>query len=327
MNQRVKKIAITGAAGQIAYQLLFRIGAGEVFGKTQPVSLQLLEIPSVLPVLKGVQMELEDCAFPLLQNVVITSNPHQAFEGVEYALLIGAKPRTKDMQRKDLLLENGAIFFEQGRALEAVAHENVKVIVVGNPCNTNCLIALNQAKRISKNNFFAMTRLDQNRAISALAKKLNVSVKDISHLTIWGNHSSTQLPDFFHAKVKNQPLRSLIGENWLKEDFLPFVRERGKEIIEARGASSAGSAAQALIDMIKDIDFPSTREHWFSCGILSNGNSYGIESDLVFSFPCYTNSKGEVCIVDEIPIEKECANYLKISEKELIEEKEIYKSL
>jgi malate dehydrogenase len=327
MPKPVIHIAISGGAGQIAYQLLFRIASGELFGSDQPISFQILELPQALSALEGVKMELQDCAFSLLDKIETTSDPYQAFKNVDYALLIGAKPRGPGMERVDLLQENGKIFVEQGRALNEVASPDVKVFVVGNPCNTNCLIALSQAPRLSRKNFYAMMRLDQNRATSLLAQKAQVSVQDVSNVIIWGNHSTTMVSDFIHALIQGHPAERVIKDRrWLEEDFLHLVQKRGSEIISARGKSSAGSAAQALIDAVRDTLFPTGPDDWLSYAIFSEGNPYGIDDQLVFSFPCRTLEKGEVKIVPSLDISDFLAAKLKASERELLEERDLVRS-
>lgn len=328
MSKTVSRIAVTGGAGQIAYSLLFRIAAGELLGTDQPIALHILEIPSVLSQLEGVKMELLDCAFPLLKEVKITSDPLEAFNDIDIALLIGSKPRGPGMERGDLLLENGKIFIDQGKALNAAAKKEAKIFVVGNPCNTNCLIAMHHAPRLSPKNFYAMTRLDQNRASAFLAAKANVPVTEISHMTIWGNHSSTQVPDFIHAKIKNQHATTVIEDRkWLETTFVSLVRQRGAAIIQSRGKSSAASAAQALIDAVKDVLHPTKSGHWFSSGIISNGNPYGIEDGLIYSFPCHTSDHHSIQIIPNLDTHDFLDAHMKLSEKELIEERDLVKSL
>ncbi|MDR2539550.1 MAG: malate dehydrogenase [Chlamydiales bacterium] len=320
MNKKVKRIAVTGAGGQIAYNLLFRIAAGEMLGLDQPIALHLLELYEFQKATKGVVMELQDCAFPLLQEVRIESDPFKAFESVDYALLIGAKPRGPDMERKDLLAENGKIFVAQGKALNEVADPKVVVFVVGNPCNTNCLIAMHHAPRIPKGQFFAMTALDQNRAQAMLAIKANVRVTDVSHVTIWGNHSATQVADFLHAKIGNKPLLEVIKDRkWCEEEFVPYVQRRGAEVIKARGKSSAASAAHAVIYSIKSLI--GSGQDWFSAAIDSDSNPYGIEKGLVFSFPCYRTEKGVIEIVPGLSWDPFLGKAIRLSEKELKEER------
>ena len=328
MNKPIIRIAITGGAGQIAYQLLFRIASGELFGPNQPIDLQILEIPESLKALEGVRMELQDCAFPLLNEIKITSDPYQVFKDVDFALLIGAKPRGPGMERIDLLNENGKIFVEQGKALNEVALPHVKVFVVGNPCNTNCLIAMNHAPRLQRKNFFAMTRLDQNRATGMLAQKSNQPVQKVSHVIIWGNHSTTQVPDFIHARIQGRPVQEVIQDShWLKNEFFELIQKRGSAIINARGKSSAGSAAQAIIDAVQDTLIPTKIDAWFSSAIFSDGNTYGIDNQLIFSFPCSIKKELVIEIVPGLDINEFLRDKLKATEKELIEERELVRTL
>lgn len=328
MSESIKRVSVTGGAGQIAYSLLFRIASGELFGPDQPIELQILEIPAALSQLEGVKMELLDCAFPLLKKITITSNPREAFNGTDIALLIGSKPRGPGMERGDLLKENGKIFIEQGKALNEAAEKDVKVFVVGNPCNTNCLIALHHAPTLSHKNFYAMTRLDQNRASGFLAEKANVPVTDVSHMIIWGNHSSTQVPDFIHARIKHKPaLHYITDREWLENEFVQLVRQRGAGIIAARGKSSAASAAQALLDSVKDILIPTKAGEWFSSGVISDGNPYGIEDGLIYSFPCRTPTNGNTLIIHELDTHEFLEAKMKISERELLEERDLVKEL
>lgn len=318
----VKKIVVTGAAGQIAYSLLFRMG--ELFGPNQPISLHLLEIPEMSGVLEGVKMELEDCAFPFLKEVKIGSDPFEVFQGATHAFLVGAKPRGPGMERGELLSENGKIFVSQGKALNDVASRDVKVLVVGNPCNTNCLIALQNAPDLNKNNFHAMTRLDQNRAVSQLAEMANVSLDKVSHMTIWGNHSSTQVPDFVNARIEGKPLLERIHDrNWLENDFINTVQKRGAAIINARGKSSAASAANAALDAMRAICQKTPSGEWYSSGVWSKDNPYGIDPALIYSFPCRTLENGSVEIVSGLNLDPFLKERLKISENELKEEKEV----
>ena len=287
------KIAITGAAGQIGYALLFRIASGQAFGADQPVELQLLEIPAGLSALKGVAMELEDCAFPLLKNIVMTDDPAVAMKDVHYAALVGSVPRKKGMERSDLLKINGAIFKTQGQAINDHAANDVKIFVVGNPCNTNCLIAMNHAKDIPQDRFFAMTMLDQNRGTTQLAKKAGVAVTDVSDMVIWGNHSSTQYPDFYNAKIKGKSAFDVIhDEKWFTEFFIPTVQQRGAAILEARGLSSAASAANAIIDGLHALHHETPKGKVFSMCKASQGE-YGVDAGLIFSFPC-RNENGKI---------------------------------
>lgn len=328
MSKPLKRIAITGGAGQIAYSILFRIASGEMLGQDQPVALHILELPMAMDALKGVVMELQDCAFPLLKEVKIGSDPRVVFEGVNYALLIGAKPRGPGMERKDLLSENGKIFIEQGRALNDVAAEDILVLVVGNPCNTNALIAMHHAPKIAKNRFFAMTRLDQNRASAMLAEKAGVDVTDVSNVAIWGNHSATQVPDFVNAKIRKRPaLESIPDRSWCEETFIPAVQKRGATVIAARGKSSAASAANAAIDSIRSLVFPTKEGEWFSVGLLSDGNPYGISDGVLFSFPCRSKGHGIVEIVPNVPWDPGIEKRIRLSEKELLEERDLISDL
>jgi malate dehydrogenase len=327
MTQSVKRLAITGGAGQIAYQLLFRIAQGELFGTHQPVALQILELPAAMPLLEGVKLELEDCAFPLLHSIQLTTDPYEAFKDVDIALLIGSKPRGPGMERQELLETNGAIFVKQGQALNEVASPDVKVFVVGNPCNTNCLIAMHQAPRLSRHNFFAMTRLDQNRATFFLAQKAQVPVDQVSRVIIWGNHSSTQVPDFFHALINEQPVEKVIADRlWLEEAFIPLVQKRGAAIIQARGKSSAGSAAHALIKAVQDVLQPTVKNNWFSTGIASQGNPYNMDENLIFSFPCRLEAD-RIQVISGLNLNEFLTKRLQVTEKELIEERDLVKSM
>jgi malate dehydrogenase len=292
-----------------------------MLGNDQPIALHILEVPQTIDALKGVVMELEDCAFPLLEQIIIGTDPYKVFEGVNYALLIGAKPRGPGMERKDLLAENGKIFIEQGRALNEVASSDVLTLVVGNPCNTNCLIALTQANKIPPKQFFAMTRLDQNRATSLLARKAGVPVTSVENVTIWGNHSSTQVPDFLNAKIDRKPAVNVIDRKWLENDFIPEVQKRGAVVIASRGKSSAASAAHAAIEGMKSLVFPTPEKKSFSMGILSDGNPYGIKEGIVFSFPCRSKGDGQIEIIPDIPWDDFIKERIALSEKELLEEK------
>ena len=279
------KIAVTGAAGQIGYSLLFRIASGSMLGPDQPLELRLIEIPSAIQALEGVVMELADCAFPLVTSIIPTTDLEEGFRGVNWALLVGSVPRKQGMERKELLGINGKIFTGQGRAIEKNAASDVRVLVVGNPCNTNCLIAMNNAKGVPGDRWFAMTRLDENRAKSQLAAKAGTHVSSISNLAIWGNHSSTQYPDFYNAKIEGKPATEIIkDESWLKETFIPIVQQRGAAIIKARGASSAASAANAAIDTVWSLVHPTAASDWQSVAVCSDG-SYGVEKGLISSFP------------------------------------------
>lgn len=328
MLKPVKKIAITGGAGQIAYSLLFRVASGEMLGLDQPVSLHILETAEALPALEGVKMELEDCAFPLLQEVHIGSDPFSLFKDIDLALLIGAKPRGPGMERGDLLKDNGKIFVTQGKALNESAKTSVKVLVIGNPCNTNCLIAMHHAPRIPRRNFFAMTRLDQNRAAYQLANKAQVEVKDISRIAIWGNHSATQVPDFASAAIKGRPLLEVIKDrDWLEKDFFSTVQQRGAAIIKSRGKSSAASAANAAIDTIKSLYLPLQADEWFSLGVCSDNNPYSVQNGLIFSFPCHLKLLEEWEIVKDIAWIEFIHEKIKLTERELLEERDLIKDM
>jgi len=314
------RVAVTGAAGQISYSLLFRIAAGEMLGSDQPIILQLLEITPALDALKGVAMELDDCAFPLLDSIIISDDPNVAFKDAQYALLVGARPRGPGMERKDLLEANAAIFSGQGKSLNEVADRSVKVLVVGNPANTNALIAQRNAPDLDPRQFTAMTRLDHNRALTQLAQKTNQSINDISHLTIWGNHSSTQYPDIHHTKVNGEAATGLIDDAWYQNDFIPTVQQRGAAIIKARGASSAASAANAAIDHMNNWALGSAEDDWVSMGIYSDG-SYGIEKGLIYSFPVVCKN-GDFEIVQNLELNAFSQEKMKTTEQELIEERD-----
>src|SRR6201996_1706530 len=294
MNKNPIRVAITGAAGQIGYSLLFRIASGAMFGPNQPVILHLIEVPDekAMAALQGVCMELDDCAFPLLKGIVPTSDLATGFKGVNWALLVGSVPRKQGMERKDLLGINGKIFTGQGQAIAKNAASDVRVLVVGNPCNTNCLIAMNNAKDVPSDRWFAMTRLDENRAKAQLAAKAGSHNSQVTNLTIWGNHSSTQYPDFFNAKIEGKLATEVIkDEAWFKETFIPTVQQRGAAIIKARGASSAASAANAAVDTVRTLVTPTPAGDWYSVAICSDG-SYGVEKGLMSSFPIRTTSDG-----------------------------------
>lgn len=321
------KVAVTGAAGQIAYSLLFRIANGDMLGNEQPVHLNMLEIPQALGALEGVCMELEDCAFPLLAGMDTFDDPARAFEGASYVLLVGARPRTKGMERKDLLEANGRIFTEQGRALNDNAPDDVRVLVVGNPANTNCLVAMENAPDIPRERFTAMTRLDHNRALAQLARKTGVPVSRITRMTIWGNHSTTQYPDVFQALVDGRPAFDAIGRdrNWLENEFIPTVQKRGAAVIEARGASSAASAANAAIDHVRDWALGTANGDWVSMAVPSDG-SYGVDEGLVSSFPCRC-AGGNWEIVQGLEIDEFSRSRIEASVAELREERDAVRSL
>jgi malate dehydrogenase len=315
------KVAVTGAAGQIGYSLLFRIASGALLGPDTPVELRLLEITPALGSLAGVAMELDDCAFPLLSGVVQTDDAHAAFEGVNIALLVGSRPRTKGMERSDLLSANGAIFTAQGKALAAGAADDIKVLVVGNPANTNALIAMRNADGIAPERFTAMTRLDHNRAIAQLAAKTGATVNDVAKMTIWGNHSATQYPDVFHAEVGGKPAAEVVGDQaWIENDFIPTVQKRGAAIIEARGSSSAASAANAAIDHVRDWVHGTPEGEWVSMGVPSDG-SYGVPEGLMSSFPVVCRN-GAWEIVQGLDIDDFSRARIDASVAELAEERD-----
>jgi malate dehydrogenase len=320
------KVAVTGAAGQIGYALLFRIASGEIFGPEQPVALHLIEIPAALNVLEGVVMELHDCAFPLVQSIVPTADLDEGFRDINWALLVGSVPRKAGMERKDLLGINGKIFVGQGQAIERNANADVRVLVVGNPCNTNCLIAMNNAKDIPRDRWFAMTRLDENRGRAQLAHKAGVEITRVTNMTIWGNHSATQYPDFYNAKIDNKPADQIIGdEKWLKEDFIAAVQQRGAAIIKARGLSSAASAANAVVDTVRSLTNDTPANDWHSVALCSDG-SYSVEKDLISSFPIRVRG-GKLEIVQNLPINDFSRDKIDKSVGELKEEKSLVKDL
>lgn len=313
------RVAVTGAAGQISYSLLFRIAAGQMLGNDQPIILQLLEIPPAMGALGGVVMELDDCAFPLVQGIVATDNPDIAFKDVDYALLVGSRPRGPGMERKDLLEANAAIFSVQGKSLNDHAKKSVKVLVVGNPANTNSLIAQRNAPDLDPRQFTAMTRLDHNRALTQIAQKTGKHVTDVKGLTIWGNHSATQYPDLHHAKVAGQDALSLVDQAWIESDFIPTVQQRGAAIIKARGLSSAASAANAAIEHMRDWAL-GTQGETVSMGVYSDG-SYGITKGLIYSFPC-TCENGDWAIVQGLSVNGFSQEKMSATETELVEERD-----
>ena len=315
------RVAVTGAAGNISYAMLFRIASGEMLGKDQPVILQLLEIAPALDALKGVVMELEDCAFPLLAGIVQTDDATVAFKDVDYALLVGSRPRGPGMERKDLLEANAAIFSAQGKALNDVASRDVKVLVVGNPANTNALIAQRNAPDLDPRNFTAMTRLDHNRAIAQLAGKTDSTVNDVKKMIIWGNHSSTQYPDLTAATVNGKPALDLVDREWYEATYIPEVQQRGAAIIKARGASSAASAANAAIAHVRTWALGTDENDWVSMGVYSNGE-YGIAKGLIYSFPC-TCTNGDWSIVDGVDVSSDFSKEkMAATEQELSEERD-----
>src|SRR5437868_11150700 len=326
MNSNPIRVAVTGAAGQIGYSLLFRIASGAMFGPNQPIILHLIEIEPALGALQGVVMELDDCAFPLLKGVVPTASLDEGFRGVNWSLLVGSVPRKAGMERGDLLGINGKIFIGQGKAIEKNAASDVRVLVVGNPCNTNCLIAMNNAKSVPGDRWFAMTRLDENRAKAQLAQKAGVEVTDVSNVTIWGNHSATQYPDFYNAKIKGRSAAEVIGDDaWLKETFISTVQQRGAAIIKARGSSSAGSAANAIVDTVRSLTTDTAEGDWHSVAVCSDG-SYRVEEGLICSFPVRSRS-GKWEIVKDVSLNEFGKAKFDASVAELKEEKSMVSDL
>nr|CRH06722.1 Malate dehydrogenase [Candidatus Magnetococcus massalia] len=319
------RIAVTGAAGQIAYSLLFRLASGEVFGPDQPVYLKLLEIPQAMAPLEGVMMELNDCAYDTLVGVDAYDNAQEAFDGVNWAFMVGSRPRSAGMERADLIKINGPIFVDQGKALDRAA-ENVRAIVVGNPCNTNCMIAAHNSS-VPKERFSAMMRLDQNRAIRLLSKKSETLAKKVSNMVIWGNHSNNQVPDFYNARIGGKPAAEVIGDDaWLKEFFIPTVQNRGAAVIKARGASSAASAANAALDHCKSLITPTPEGDWFSAGVHCDG-AYGVESGLISSVPLRSKGDGNWEIVEGVTMEPLIAEKYQRVLEELRSERETVKDL
>lgn len=326
MNKKPIKIAVTGAAGQIGYALLFRIASGQMFGLDQPIILHLLELEKSLPVLHGTAMELDDCAFPLLKNIVCTSQLSESMKDINWAILVGSMPRKEGMERADLLKINGSIFAPQGKAINDHAAADVKVFVVGNPCNTNCLIAMHHAPDIPKDRFFAMTLLDENRARAQLAKKAAVAVDEVTQMAIWGNHSSTQYPDFYNAKIENKPVVEIISnKNWLENDFIPIVQKRGAAVIKARGASSAASAANAVVGSIYHLTHDTKKDDFFSVAACSMGQ-YGVDKGLIFSFPSRVDN-GQFNIVNGIQHNSFGQEKIKLTLNELRAEKDEIKKM
>jgi malate dehydrogenase len=325
MTKRVK-VAISGAAGQIGYALIFRVASGQMFGPDTEVELNLLEVPPVLPSLEGVKMELDDCAFPLLKKVTTTSDVNVAMKDVNWAVLVGSMPRKDGMERSELLNINGKIFTTQGRAINDHAASDVRVFVVGNPCNTNCLIAMNNAPDVPRDRFYAMTMLDELRARSQLAIKANVDVTAVSQMTIWGNHSSTQYPDFYHAKINDKPATEVITDlNWLQNDFIPLIQKRGAAVIKARGASSAASAANAALMSVFHLTHDTAQGETFSVARCSQGE-YGIDEGLIFSFPCRTEG-GKLKVITGLTQNEFGRQKIEITLDELRKERDAVKEL
>jgi malate dehydrogenase len=320
------RVAVTGAAGQIGYAILFRIASGEMLGADTPVELRLLEIPQALPATEGTAMELDDCAFPLLRGVEVSDDPNVAFDGINVALLVGARPRTKGMERGDLLEANGGIFKPQGAALAEHAAADVKVLVVGNPANTNCLIAMSNAAGVPASRFTSMMRLDHNRAVAMLAAKASVQVGQITNVTVWGNHSTTQFPDISNARIGARPAPEVVDDSaWVEQEFIPAVQKRGAAVIEARGASSAASAANAAITHMRDWHLGTPPAQWVSMGVPSDG-SYGVPEGLISGFPC-TCAGGEWSIVQDLAIDNESRSRIDARVAELTQEREAVQKL
>jgi malate dehydrogenase len=327
MSNSPIRVAVTGAAGQIGYSLLIRIASGAMFGPDQKVALNLIEIPQAMQALEGVVMELDDCAFPLLQDIVATDSLDTGFSGVNWALLVGSVPRKQGMERKDLLGINGKIFTGQGQAIQNNAASDVRTLVVGNPCNTNCLIAMNNAPDVPRDRWFAMTRLDENRAKSQLAQKAGVHSSAVTNMTIWGNHSATQYPDFYNAKINGQNADQVIGdEAWLKDTFIPTVQQRGAAIIKARGLSSAASAANAVVDTVASLCNPTPNGDWNSVAICSDG-SYNTPEGLISSFPIKSDGNGNWEIVQGVPVNDFSREKIDASNAELSEERTMVSDL
>lgn len=325
MAKSAMHIAVTGGAGQISYSLLFRIASGEMLGNDQPIILSILETAAAMKALEGVKMELEDSAYPLLKQIILTDDPYKCFEGVDLAIFVGAKPRGPGMERKDLMQDNAKIFAAQGLALNQVAKKSAKIFVVGNPCNTNCLVMLHKAPNLSQENFFAMTRLDYNRALYQIGEKVGCEYKEIQDLVIWGNHSSTQSPDIFNTKIKGKKIREVIKDvNWLEKTFYETVQKRGAAIIEARGKSSAASAATAIVNSISSIF---SLNDQYCASVYSKNNFYDIDKDLIFSFPLEAKGGGTYQMRKGFSFDAFMKQKLALTEKELIEERDMVRHL
>jgi len=322
------RVAVTGGAGQIAYSLLFRIGNGELFGPDQPVILQILEIPQAMQALEGVVMELDDAAQPLVVDIITSDDPNVAFKDANWAILVGGKPRGPGMERADLIAQNGPIFVDQGKALNNNAASDVRVVIVANPCNSNGLVTKANAPDIPANRWFAMTRLDENRAKAQLAKKAGVLTTDVTNVGIWGNHSATQFPNFEHALIGGKPAEKVIGDRaWLEGDFMTTVQKRGAAIIAARGKSSAASAANAALDTVRSLITPTPAGDWFSAAIPSDGNPYGIADGLLYSFPLRNDGNGNISIVEGLELSDYAKSKAKATETELLDERDAIKDL
>jgi len=320
-------VAVTGGAGQICYNLLFRLASGEVFGPDQPVHLRVLELPFAMKALEGVAMELDDCAFPTLSGITLTDDVNVAMDGINWALLVGSKPRGPGMERADLIKENGPIFTGTGKAINANAADDVRVLVVGNPCNTNCLITMANAPDVPRDRFHAMTRLDQNRAQSLLAQKAGVPVSAVNNMIIWGNHSASQVPDYHNVRINAAPATDLLDLDWLQGEFSSTVAKRGAAIIAARGKSSAASAASAALDAVRSLVTPTPEGQVFSSAVCSDGNPYGIPEGLIFSFPCRSAGDGTYEIVPGLAFDDELTARIATTRDELVGEREVVKDL
>jgi malate dehydrogenase len=323
----VLRVAVTGAAGQVAYAMLGRLASGEIFGPNQRIILQLLEISQALPALEGVAMELDDCSFPTLQDLIVTDDPSRAFQACNWALLVGSFPRKQGMERKDLLGINGKIFVGQGKALAEQAAKDVRILIVGNPCNTNCLVAYHNGRGIPTERWTAMTRLDHNRARSALARKAGVNNADVTQVTIWGNHSNTQYPDFTNARIKGRPATEVITDRaWLENTFVPQCQNRGAAVIKARGSSSALSAANGALDHVKSLLQATPTNDWVSAAVVSKGE-YGVPAGLVFSYPCRSDGKGNLTVVEGLKLDAFGQDKFRKTLQELQEEHDAVKDL
>lgn len=321
-------VAVTGGAGQVAYSLLFRVASGELFGEDQSVNLIIKEIPQFVGTLEGVKMELEDCAFATLGTVTLTDSDDEAFKGASWALLVGATPRGPGMERKDLLTMNATSFRDQGTAINKTAAKDIHVVVVGNPCNTNCLIAMRHAPDVPSGRFSALTRLDQNRAMAQLAIKAGKPMSEVSRMVIWGNHSATQFPDFENARIGGKPATKVIDDRqWLENQFVETIQKRGAAIIAARGKSSAASAANAIIDHVRSAITKTPGDDWVSAAVVSDGNKYGVADGLIFSFPCRSDGKGDYEVVEGVPVSDYARKKLDTTQAELIGEREDVKDL
>jgi malate dehydrogenase len=328
MSKAPVRVTVTGGAGQICYSLLFRVAAGDLFGTDQPVALNILELPVAMEALEGVAMELEDCAFPLLTDVVLTADVNVAMKDTNWALLVGSKPRGPGMERGDLIKENGPIFTSTGKAINDNAAADIRVLTVGNPCNTNCLIAMHNAPDVPRDRFHAMTRLDQNRAVNQLARKAETDVAAVKNVTIWGNHSATQVPDYYNATINGKPAAAVIDDcEWLQGDFCNIVAKRGAAIIKARGKSSAASAANAAVDAVRALVTPTAAGETFSSAVVSDGNPYGIPEGLIYSFPCRSAGDGTYEIVGGCETDDFLKGKLAATTAELVEEREVIQDL